>query len=111
MSRSPSDREHTKKPQEDKRIDISTADDVNVDDDNDVDSPKKALTAEAPAEPKGDTPISTNPQKNPGDEVAPDTKQTGKLPCEQCGGTGRLNDRACPECGGTGEVVVNVGDA
>lgn len=30
------------------RVDISTADDINVDEDNAVGSPKKALTAEAP---------------------------------------------------------------
>lgn len=53
----------------------------------------------------------TNSSKNPGDEVTPGTEQTGKLPCERCGGTGRLDSRECPDCGGTGEVVVNVGDA
>ncbi|MDX3895541.1 hypothetical protein [Pusillimonas sp.] len=55
--------------------------------------------------------MTTNPGKNPGDEVAPDTEQTGKLPCEHCGGTGVIDGQACPQCGGTGEVVVNVGDA
>lgn len=53
----------------------------------------------------------TNPNKNPGDEVTPNTHQTGTLPCERCGGTGKLENEACPECGGTGEVIVNVGDA
>ncbi len=53
----------------------------------------------------------TNPNKNPGDEVKPDTKQTGKLPCERCDGTGQVDSQLCTQCGGTGEVVVNVGDA
>ena len=50
-------------------------------------------------------------RKNPGDEVTPDTKQTGTLECRRCGGTGTLENQKCPECGGTVEVVVNVGDA
>lgn len=53
----------------------------------------------------------TDSGKNPGDEVAPGTDQTGKLPCDRCAGTGKLEGQACPVCGGTGEVVVNVGDA
>ena len=52
-----------------------------------------------------------NSDKNPGDEVAPGTGQTGKLPCEACNGTGCVGGEACVECGGTGEVVVIVGDA
>jgi RecJ-like exonuclease len=58
-----------------------------------------------------ETAMSTHPDKHPGDEVTPDTDQTGTLPCERCGGTGRLETGSCPDCGGTGEVVVNVGDA
>lgn len=58
-----------------------------------------------------ETDMVTNSNKNPGDEVAPGTDQTGKLPCERCGGTGTLGNEACPECGGTGEIIVNVGDA
>lgn len=53
----------------------------------------------------------TNPSKHPGDEVPPDTDQTGTLPCERCGGTGQQDGKQCPDCGGSGEVVVNVGDA
>ena len=36
----------------DEKIDISTADDVNVDEDNAVGSPKRGLTAEGPKKPK-----------------------------------------------------------
>lgn len=38
-------------PRSDSRVDISTADDINVDEDNAVGSPKQGLTAEAPAGP------------------------------------------------------------
>ena len=55
--------------------------------------------------------MSSHPEKNPGDEVTPDTDQTGTLECERCGGSGKVNGEKCPECGGTGEVVVNIGDA
>jgi DnaJ-class molecular chaperone len=52
-----------------------------------------------------------NTEKNPGDEVAPGTEQTGTLPCETCGGTGSYQGELCTVCGGTGEIVVNIGDA
>jgi DnaJ-class molecular chaperone len=49
--------------------------------------------------------------KNPGDEVPPDTEQSGKLPCAACGGSGVKDGKPCPDCGGTGEITVLVGDA
>lgn len=93
-------------PKADKRIDIASADDVNVDEGNDVESPKNNLSAsdQGPDEKSG-------AGKLPGDEVAADTEQTGTLPCESCNGTGRLRGEPCPQCGGSGEVVVNIGDA
>ena len=97
--------------QDDDRVDISTADDVNVDEDNAIESPKNSLTA-TESEDTQDRAMPTDlNKKNPGDEVAPGTKQTGKLPCERCGGTGQLDGESCAQCGGTGDVVVNVGDA
>ena len=50
-------------------------------------------------------------RKNPGDEDAPGTKQTGDDTCPACGGSGRLNQKACPDCGGSGKITVIVGDA
>lgn len=97
--------------QDDKRVDIATADDVNVDEDNAIESPKNSLTATESndAQDKG---VTTNPnKKNPGDEVTPDAKQTGEVPCERCEGTGQRDGKPCGQCGGTGEVVVTVGDA
>ena len=49
--------------------------------------------------------------KNPGDEVAPGTPQTGEAPCPDCSGTGRRDGAPCPACGGTGTVVQQIGDA
>ena len=49
--------------------------------------------------------------RNPGDEAAPGTPQTGEAICPECGGTGRAQDRECPNCGGSGQVVQIVGDA
>lgn len=114
MNKQPVNKDAQKESQgADKRVDISTADDINVDEDNAVGSPKESLTAEPPRneEPAQEKAPATSSSKNPGDEVAPGIEQTGRLPCERCGGTGRLDSEACPECGGTGEVVVNVGDA
>lgn len=101
------------KKESDTRVDVSTADDVNVDDENAVGSPKNGLSAEesGPPESVAAEGMMTSIGKNPGDEVAPGTEQTGRLPCERCGGTGQLESQACPDCGGSGEVVVNVGDA
>lgn len=55
----------------------------------------------------------TNEQHKPGDEVSPDTPQSGDDVCERCGGTGRMDEATCPECAGTGTgtVTVSVGDA
>jgi DnaJ-class molecular chaperone len=49
--------------------------------------------------------------RNPGDEAAPGTPQTGEGVCPECGGTGRVQSGECPNCGGTGRVVQIVGDA
>src|SRR5690554_4642491 len=72
------------------RVDISTADDVNVDEDNAIGSPKNSLTATKSNHTEDTTGV-TSSIKNPGDEVTPDTAQTGKVPCEYCGGTGQLD--------------------
>lgn len=50
-------------------------------------------------------------QRNPGDESALGSKQTGMVTCPDCHGSGRQGERPCPTCGGTGEVVRIVGDA
>jgi DnaJ-class molecular chaperone len=50
-------------------------------------------------------------RKNPGDEDAPGTEQTGENTCPTCNGSGRLNQQPCPDCGGSGRVTVIVGDA
>jgi hypothetical protein len=51
-------------------------------------------------------------RRNPGDEAAPDTPQTGEDICPECNGSGKKADQTmCPNCGGTGVIVVNVGDA
>jgi DnaJ-class molecular chaperone len=48
---------------------------------------------------------------NPGDEVKPDTPQSGETVCAACGGSGRQGDAKCPTCDGTGVVIALVGDA
>ncbi|WP_019142302.1 hypothetical protein [Noviherbaspirillum massiliense] len=51
-------------------------------------------------------------RRNPGDEAAPGSEQTGEITCPECNGSGRLADqKPCPNCGGTGLVVKIVGDA
>ena len=50
-------------------------------------------------------------RKNPGDEDAPGTKQTGENICPTCNGSGNLQGRSCPDCEGSGKVTVIVGDA
>ncbi len=50
-------------------------------------------------------------RKNPGDEVAPGTPQSGENVCPRCQGSGRIEGNECPDCGGSGTVIVNVGDA
>jgi DnaJ-class molecular chaperone len=54
---------------------------------------------------------SANSPRNPGDEVAPGTPQTGENICPDCEGTGRRNGAPCAACGGTGRVVQQIGDA
>lgn len=49
--------------------------------------------------------------KNPGDEVAQGTPQTGEDVCPRCQGSGQVEGGSCPDCGGSGTVIVNVGDA
>ncbi len=50
-------------------------------------------------------------RKNPGDEDAPGTKQTGENICPTCSGSGRVGETSCPDCGGSGRITVIVGDA
>jgi hypothetical protein len=50
-------------------------------------------------------------RKNPGDEDAPGSPQTGEDICPTCEGSGRLDRGPCPDCGGSGRVTVIVGDA
>lgn len=50
--------------------------------------------------------------RNPGDEAAPGTPQTGEAVCPECDGSGLTAAREkCPNCGGTGRIVKIVGDA
>jgi hypothetical protein len=50
--------------------------------------------------------------RNPGDEAAPGTPQTGEDVCPECGGSGRKDgQKPCANCGGTGRIVKIVGDA
>lgn len=50
--------------------------------------------------------------RNPGDEAAPGSEQTGENTCPVCNGSGRTaNEAMCTNCGGSGKVVVIVGDA
>ena len=50
--------------------------------------------------------------RNPGDEEAPGTEQTGEVSCPVCHGSGKSAEGGmCVNCGGTGLVVVTVGDA
>ena len=55
--------------------------------------------------------MSDTERKNPGDEDAPGTKQTGENICPICGGSGRLDAMPCPDCGGSGRITAIVGDA
>lgn len=57
-----------------------------------------------------DMPAATT--KNPGDEAAPGSEQTGENTCPVCNGSGSTADKAmCSNCGGSGIVIVTVGDA
>jgi DnaJ-class molecular chaperone len=50
--------------------------------------------------------------RNPGDEAAPGTEQTGEITCPVCQGSGKKADSSmCGNCGGTGMVIVTAGDA
>lgn len=50
--------------------------------------------------------------RNPGDEAAPGSFQTGDETCPECHGSGKKEgDTTCSNCGGTGMVVRIVGDA
>lgn len=50
--------------------------------------------------------------RNPGDEAAPGSFQTGEETCPECHGSGKKPDRTlCANCGGTGMIVKIVGDA
>ena len=49
--------------------------------------------------------------RNPGDEAAPGTPQTGEALCPQCSGSGEWQGFRCAACGGTGKVIQGVGDA
>ena len=73
-----------------------------------------------PADPSGamaqalhsDPQADNAPQRNPSDEAAPGTPQTGDAVCPECKGSG-VSDAgvACKNCGGTGSVIQIVGDA
>lgn len=52
-----------------------------------------------------------NGRKNPGDEDAPGTTQTGEDICPACRGSGMIGREPCPDCGGSGRITVIVGDA
>ena len=61
--------------------------------------------------PNKTSPGQSAPDRNPGDEARPGSKQSGDQVCPACDGTGRVDEAACPDCGGTGRVTVIVGDA
>jgi DnaJ-class molecular chaperone len=50
-------------------------------------------------------------RKNPADEDAPGTKQTGENICPTCSGSGRVGEKSCPDCSGSGRITAIVGDA
>ncbi len=50
--------------------------------------------------------------RNPGDEAAPGSFQTGEQTCPECHGSGKAADHpSCANCDGTGMIVKIVGDA
>ena len=55
--------------------------------------------------------MSDTDRKNPGDEDAPGSKQTGENICPNCNGSGRIGEKPCPDCDGSGRVTTIVGDA
>jgi DnaJ-class molecular chaperone len=47
---------------------------------------------------------------SPGDEAAPGTPGTGEDICQECRGTGQIDDGSpCPNCDGTGYVTEGIG--
>lgn len=65
-----------------------------------------------PSSPVSAAPPADNPMRNPGDEAAPGTPQTGEVTCPECHGSGKTSEQQiCMQCGGTGMIVVTVGDA
>lgn len=51
-------------------------------------------------------------RRNPGDEAAPGSFQTGEATCPECHGSGKKDgQKICSNCGGTGMIVKIVGDA
>ncbi len=50
-------------------------------------------------------------EKKPGDEVPPQTPQSGENICRRCQGAGKIDGKPCPDCGGSGIVTTLVGDA
>jgi RecJ-like exonuclease len=58
------------------------------------------------------TEVGAAAQRNPGDEAAPGTAQTGEAICPVCNGSGsKAGAEKCENCGGTGRIVQIVGDA
>ncbi len=55
--------------------------------------------------------MSDTDRKNPSDEDAPGTKQTGENICPTCSGSGHLGEKPCPDCAGSGLITAIVGDA
>jgi DnaJ-class molecular chaperone len=56
--------------------------------------------------------VGAGAQRNPGDEAAPGTPQTGDAICPECNGSGgKAGAEKCGNCGGTGRIVQIVGDA
>ena len=47
----------------------------------------------------------------PGDEAPRGTPGAGENLCPDCGGSGRIADRACQTCAGSGVVIEEVGGA
>jgi len=58
-----------------------------------------------------ETAMSDTERKNPGDEDASGTPQTGDDICPTCNGSGSVGHKACPDCDGSGRITVIVGDA
>lgn len=50
-------------------------------------------------------------QMAPGDQAPPGTPGTGENLCQECGGSGRLDDAECGNCAGTGKVTEQLGGA